>query len=167
MTSGIDSGCKTHLRGQENTFPVILPPLGHFRPSDSPLKISRFGRFWPKMRFCPKPQKSAGGGRTDDFRPEMSPRGPGDVFCTRNRYLNSIRSKIFFVENQSFFWIPHSTFFWNFWKVGCDSSFYFQRFSKKTLKIEARIPRSAKKKRSQFQLFLKICSFWQKTKWYF
>ena len=42
MTLDIDSGCKAHLRGQENTFPVILPPSGHFWPSDSPLKIVFF-----------------------------------------------------------------------------------------------------------------------------
>ena len=54
MTLDIDSGCKTHLRGQENTFPVILPPFGHFRRRDSPLKICRFGRLVTR-RFCQFP----------------------------------------------------------------------------------------------------------------
>ena len=51
MPLDIDSGCKTHLRGQQNTIPVALPPSGHFWSSDSPLKIDRFIRFWQKMRF--------------------------------------------------------------------------------------------------------------------
>ena len=54
--------------------------------------------------------KSAGSVRNDDIWPEMSPGGPVDVFCTRNRYLKSIRWKKY--ENLK---IGH---FFGFWIVG-------------------------------------------------